>query len=376
MKIAFVLDDTLDSTDGVQQYVLLLSQWMIEQGHEVHYLVGETRRTDLENIHSLTKNIRVRFNKNRLSVPLPADQVKIRQILGQEQFDVLHVQMPYSPLLSARIIANAPASIAMVGTFHIAPHSKTVALTTKALGRLVRSSLARVDRVVSVSPVAKEFARTTFGIDSQVIPNAIDSKKWKRSSNVVLPRRRQLVFLGRLVARKGCVYFLKACKELYDEGLLASIDVVIAGDGPDRKKLKKYARDNRLNSSVKFVGFVSESEKRRLLQHAYLGVFPSTGGESFGIVLLEAMAAGSIAVAGNNPGYMSVVGRASEAVVDPHNIGQFTDTLRRFITDDKLYTTVRAEQAKLVASYDVKTVGGDILKLYEAAIQDRKLKIK
>ena len=72
MKIGLVFDDSLDSTDGVAQYVLALGDWLDDQGHEVHYLVGETHRTDLPNLHSLSRNVRVTFNGNKLGMPLPA----------------------------------------------------------------------------------------------------------------------------------------------------------------------------------------------------------------------------------------------------------------------------------------------------------------
>ena len=70
LRIGLVLDDTLDTTDGVQQYVLTLGKWLSQHGHEVHYLVGESRRDDIANIHSMARNIKVRFNRNRLSIPL------------------------------------------------------------------------------------------------------------------------------------------------------------------------------------------------------------------------------------------------------------------------------------------------------------------
>ncbi len=94
LKIGFVLDDSLDSTDGVQQYMLTMGRWLQKKGHEVHYLVGHTRRPDIANIHSLSRNITVRFNQNRMSIPLGASRRHIKQVLMREQFDVLHVQMP------------------------------------------------------------------------------------------------------------------------------------------------------------------------------------------------------------------------------------------------------------------------------------------
>ncbi len=88
LRIAYVLDDSLDGTDGVQQYVLTVSDWMRAQGHECHFLTGHTTRTDIENIHSTTKVLKVRFNKNRMATPLPANKKRLARLLNDQKFDV------------------------------------------------------------------------------------------------------------------------------------------------------------------------------------------------------------------------------------------------------------------------------------------------
>jgi phosphatidylinositol alpha-mannosyltransferase len=157
LTIGFVLDDSLDSTDGVQQYVLTLGVWLTEQGHTVHYLVGETKRTDVPNIHSLSRNVRVKFNQNRLSIPRFAPKSALRQLFQEVDFDVLHVQMPYSPMLAARVIALAPAKTAVVGTFHILPAGGLQASASRLLGVIERKSLRRFSSIVSVSEPARQF---------------------------------------------------------------------------------------------------------------------------------------------------------------------------------------------------------------------------
>ncbi len=369
MKIAFVLDDTLDSTDGVQQYVLLIGAWLLGQGHDVHYLTGQTKRTDIPNIRSLSRNIKVRFNKNRLSIPMPSSTRKLRKLLADEQFDVLHIQMPYSPLLASKIIKNAPKTTAIVGTFHIAPHTSFVSAATSWLGRLERKSLKRFDEIISVSPIAQAFALKTFKIKSSVIPNAVDTTKWMPNKKQI--KKKEIVFLGRLVPRKGCIYLLHACKELKDQKVLGDTKIIIAGDGPDRAKLEKYVKENKLSKSVSFVGYISEEHKRKLLQEAHIGVFPSTGGESFGIVLIEAMAAGSVAIAGDNDGYKGVLGSLPDSIIDPTNVEAFTKTLQRLLTEKKMYSDLHRAQAELVKQYDVNVVGDAILKTYKKAVKHK-----
>mgnify|MGYP000624982490 CR=1 FL=1 len=286
MKIGFVLDDSLDKTDGVQQYILTLGKWLKRQGHEVHYLVGHTERKDVANVHSLSRNLQVHFNQNRMSTPLPASRSDIKALLQKEKFDVLHVQLPYSPFLAGRIIKLADPGIAIIGTFHIIPFSRLEAAATKLLSLWLWRNKKKFDRIVSVSKPAAEFARKSFGIKTSVLPNVVDishyssAKPYKKYEDGIV----NLLFIGRLVERKGCMHLLKALQELHAGRSLDGVRVLIAGKGPLQPELEKYVRENHLSRNVKFLGYVSEEDKARYLRTAHIAVFPSTGGESFGIV--------------------------------------------------------------------------------------------
>lgn len=363
MKIGLVLDDTLDTSDGVQQYVLLVGDWLSQQGHNVHYLVGHTVRKDIANVHSLARNIRVRFNKNRLSVPLPASGKAIQSLLKKEQFDILHVQMPFSPFLAGKVIRYAPTDTAIVGTFHVAPHGKNVIAGTKALGVVQQKSLQRIDKVISVSEVAQQFALTTQNIQSVVIPNAINLKLWEPAAQ---PKQKyDITFVGRLVTRKGCIYLLRALKRLSELRDISGLKVVIVGDGPERSTLEEYAQDNGLSEICHFEGYVSEDEKRSILQSSKLAVFPATGGESFGIVLLEAMAAGATVLAGNNPGYTTVLGSLPSSLFVPKDDEKLANNLQDMLAEARLLKKTYIAQQELVKQYDIEIVGNAILKIYK-----------
>ena len=105
LKIGFVLDSGLDKPDGVQQYVLAVGEWLRGHGHDVHYLVGQTSRRDIQGVHSLGRSVKVRFNGNNGSIPLLARKSKLRAFVAAEHFDVLHVQVPHHPLLAQRILS-------------------------------------------------------------------------------------------------------------------------------------------------------------------------------------------------------------------------------------------------------------------------------
>lgn len=370
MKIAFVLDDTLDSQDGVQQYVLLLASWLQSRHHEVHFLVSKTARADLQHVHDISKHIRLKFNRNTVPFVLPTSPRKIADVLIKEQFDVLHVQMPYHPAFGSRVISLAPPNTAVVGTFHIAPYAAREQRLSKLLGWLQKPSIVRFDSVLSVSQPAQALLKSSFGVESAIVPNMVDVSSYKLLSTRNAASPAELVFLGRLVTRKGCQHFLQALA-LVDKPYHATI----IGDGPLRPKLEKLANELDVANKVTFAGRVSEADKRRLLSKATIACFPATGGESFGIVLLEAMAAGScIVLAGDNPGYESVMGTLPTAMIPPADHAAFAKRINQLVDDQKQADTLYIQQQKLVQQFDVQTVARRVLEVYSQAIASRKKK--
>jgi phosphatidylinositol alpha-mannosyltransferase len=377
-KIAFVLDDSLDKPDGVQQYILTLGQYLAEQGHDVHYIVGETTRTDIPNVHSMARNIKVRFNQNRMSIPLPASKKAIRELLNREEFDIIHVQMPYSPMLAGRVVnishSNKHLS-AIVGTFHIAPHSKLVHFANALLRTLVSRSLSRFDEIISVSRVAQDFAWDTFRVESAVVPNTLRLESFYDAEPFPqYAKHPTVVFMGRLVERKGCRYLLRAITLLRDQKALPDgCKVVICGTGPLGDELKAYARDNKLDNIVEFTGFVEEADKPRYLASGTVVVYPSTGGESFGIVLLEGMAAtNGVVLAGDNPGYASVMGERPEVLFNPIDVEHFAAKLQKYLANPELRQRAYEWQQQFVRKFDVPNVAEDVLVVYNQALHKRR----
>jgi phosphatidylinositol alpha-mannosyltransferase len=372
LKIGYVLDDGLDKPDGVQQYILSIGSWMQSKGHDVHYLVGATKRDDLANVHSLSHNIGVSFNGgNRLTIPLPTSRRKLRKFLKEHKFDVLHVQVPYSPMMGARVIKAALPRTAIIGTFHIAPYSALVTVGARLLGIWTRSTLRRFDKMLSVSVTAAEFARQAFKIESRILPNTIDyswfhkARPFKEYTDDTLT----ILFLGRLVPRKGCQQLLTAVADLAQRPGVPDFRVVICGRGPEEPKLRHYVTKLGLGAQVEFKGFVSEQDKPRFYASADISVFPSSGGESFGIVLLEAMASGKTAVlAGDNPGYRSVLSDKPEHLFEPADTSQLADLLERYLKDDTLRRQAQRWGAKFTKDFDTEVIGKQLLTIYRQAL--------
>ena len=377
MKIAMVLDDSIDRPDGVQQYVLTLGAFLEREGHEVHYVCSEASRTDVT-VHSLARNVGVTFNGNGLRVPLPTSRAMLRDFLERERYDVIHVQIPHSPLFAARVVDEArrvqARTVRIVGTFHILPDGLVSEYGTRALGRWQRRNLAKFDAFCAVSAPAAEFAARAFRIDAQVIPCSIDtslfatdvpaSGRADADAGSRADARLRVAFLGRLVERKGVLELIDALAAL-PAPALARLDVRIGGKGPLLERAQAAAERAGLADVVTFDGFVAEEDKPGFYAAADIAVFPATGGESFGIVLIEAMASGAgVVLGGANPGYLTVLGERPEVSVDARDTAAFAAALARLIDDAPLREELHAHQAERVRRFDVRVVGRQILALY------------
>lgn len=376
LKIAFVLDDGLDSPDGVQQYVLTLGRAMSKAGHEVHYIVGQTKRSDISNVHSLAHNIHVRFNGNRLTIPLPVSKSSIRRCLKSIDADVIHVQMPHSPFFGAKVVSSAPKSTVVIGTFHIFPYSRLARVGTRLLGIWLRRNLKRFDKFYSVSTAARDFAEESFKIETSISPNVVDIQRYRPAVPVSHTGKQivRIVYVGRLVERKGCALLLQAYSKARSIDPSIESELIVCGRGEQRELLEKYVADNNLKSCVRFEGFVTEEEKIQHMQNADIAIFPSYAGESFGIVLIEAMAAGShVVLGGDNPGYRSVMHRQPEALLDVCNMEQFAEQLALFIKDPAVRQKLHTKQQELVKEFDSEKVCGQLLKDYIIAKNHKRL---
>lgn len=374
LKIGFVLDDSLDTPDGVQQYVLALGRWLSTQGHDVHYLVGATTRHDIPNVHPLSRNVHVRFNGNNMSTPLPTSRAMIRSFLEKERFDVLHVQMPYSPFMAHRVITAAPPTTVVVGTFHVLPHSRFAFMTNWLLGRLLHTSLRRFDARFAVSEAARVFMQQTFHVDGSVLPNVVDLKRFAQAQPIAQYDDDVLtvMFLGRLVPRKGCPTLLEAARILKQRNHLPPFRILICGKGPLEAELKQYVADECLDDLVTFTGFIPEEEKASYVASADIMTFPSTGGESFGIVLIEAMASGRpVVLAADNPGYHTVLEPNLGLLFPPGDAFELAKKLTEYLRDADARKRELKWQKQYVRQFDIAVVGKRLVETYQQLLQGK-----
>ncbi|HSX16470.1 MAG TPA: glycosyltransferase family 4 protein, partial [Patescibacteria group bacterium] len=230
------------------------------------------------------------------------------------------------------------------------------------------------DAMTATSQPAQHFAKKTFHIDSEVVPLPLALDKFYNAEPFARYQfNKNIVFLGRLVERKGCQYLLKAVRRLRDDGAWPEgAKVLICGAGPLQEQLTDYVERYKIAHLVEFVGYISEEDKPRYLACADVVVYPSTGGESFGIVLLEAMASSRGAVlAGNNPGYASVMAPRPDSLFDPHDTPLLAEKLLSVLVDTKLRSDAHAWQREYVKQFDINTIGPRTVAIYEQALHKR-----
>lgn len=373
MRIGLVFDDNVDRNDGVQQYVKVLGKYFVARGHYVAYLSGQTALTDTNGspVYSLSRNMGVTFNHNRLSMPIHASSHRIAETLKKEALDIIHVMVPYSPLMSGKVIRQFSSRGPVVGTFHIMPAGLLSSFGSRLLA-LGSPGLRHFAQMVAVSHPAAQFSRSHFGVDASVLPNVVSCADFKTAPKrpVLAEGKTHIVFLGRLVRRKGCMVLLQALDLIKAQGQLDDMHVTILGDGPDRAALEQFAASRKLLSHITFHGFVSEEDKPAMLASADIAVFPSLGGESFGIVLLEAIAAGAgVVIGGNNPGYNSVLSMCGtpEALFKP-DASHLAQLLVRFGQNKSDRQRLHDKQQAAIKQFDVAVVGDRLLAMYHDAI--------
>lgn len=353
----------------------MLNDELRQLGHRVTLLVGQstTEHLDGSRVFSVARNMPVRFNGGSLSMPVISRSVEIHGLLQAGQFDVVHVQVPYSPFMGGRVITRLHPSTALIGTFHVASSHLLPRAGAFLLGAVTRRSLRRFDRMLCVSHYAERFARETFRLtETAVVPNMVQiaqvrSSAMARTSPSGNP---SIAFLGSLTRRKGPDRLIAAVALLRSR--FPNVFLTVAGEGPLRGRLEKQVRVTGLNGHVAFLGEVSESEKAQLLGSCKIACFPSRFGESFGIVLLEAIAAGAgVVLAGDNPGYAELLASCPQAICStrPQKLAHRIEELTR---DPNQRAACRSVQQELLAPYESRLVAARIVAVYREAIAQRR----
>ena len=340
MKIGLVSPYVDPLPGGVTQHVRYLYENLRLRGHDVRILTSShgLQRGSEGDVIRLGKGFSMPSNGSVGTITLSPRYVsQARERLDRERFDVLHFHEPFVPFLSLVLLRESQS--VNIGTFHAyGGWSPAYEFGSRAMGGYAD----RLHGRIAVSAAARHFIDRYFPGDYKVIPNGVDAERFRRS--VPLARwqdgTRNLLFVGRFEPRKGLLDLLKAYRILRKTGCQCRLLVV--GGGPQEREARRYVATRRL-VGVEFLGRVSDDEKTQLFRTADVFVAPATGRESFGIVLLEAMAAGAPIVASDIHGYKGVLRRGREGLlVPPHEPKQLAASISRILEDRELAARMSA----------------------------------
>ena len=334
MKIGLVTPYVYPVPGGVNQHVRFLYENLRLRGHDVRIITSShgLQRSSEGDVIRIGKGFSVPSNGSVGTITLSPRYVsQVQQVLDREHFDLLHFHEPFVPFLSLVVLRQS--SSVNIATFHAyAGFSPAMELGSKTLQGYAR----RLHGRIAVSAAARHFVDRFFPGDYKVIPNGVDIGRYQRA--VPLARWQDgtpnILFVGRLEDRKGLPHLLKAFRLVRKGGLEGRL--LIVGSGPQEREARRYVMTRGLQN-VEFLGRVSDGEKAQLFRTADIFVSPATGRESFGIVLLEAMAAGTPIVCSDIHGYKGVVQRGSQAVlVPPHDAKALAAAISELLGDAAL----------------------------------------
>ena len=374
MKIAMVTPYDLAAPGGVNRYAMDIAAWVRGQGHEVQ-LIGpaSTRDGTPPDATILGRARGVRGGGTVAPIALdPRLGSQVRRLLRRERYDVVHVHEPLMPMLSLAFLRHADTPL--LGTFHSAESAagRLYRLTGPLLRRWTRRLAART----AVSETARAVAGPALGGPCAIVPGCIDLSRFSTPApppglpDLPAPSldgraRRTILFVGRADRRKGLDDLIEAYGQLrarHDD-----LRLVVAGAAGRRGDALRARVDAAGWRDVHFAGPVSASDLPRYYGAAHVFVAPATGGEAFGLVLTEAMAAGAPVVAGDNPGYRAVVRDGRDGLlVPPHDPAALAATIERLLDDEPLRRGLIAAGRERARDFDVAAVAARFLALYEA----------
>lgn len=360
MKIGIVCPYAWDVPGGVQFHIRDLADHLIRLGHDVSVLAPADDETPLPPyVVSAGRAVPVPYNGSvaRLNFGF-LSAARVRRWLQHGAFDVIHIHEPASPSLG--LLACWAAQGPIVATFHTSnPRSRAMI----AAYPILQPALEKISARIAVSEYARRTLVEHLGGDAVVIPNGVDVDFFSSAEPKAEWQGRTIGFIGRIdEPRKGLPVLMKALPAILAE--VPDARLLVAGRGDEEEAVAALPAE--LRSRVEFLGMVSDEDKARLLRSVDLYVAPNTGGESFGIILVEAMSAAAPVLASDLDAFAQVLdqGEAGELFTN-EDADALAAAAVRLLGDPARLTELRERGTRHVRRFDWSTVGADILAVYE-----------
>ncbi|MFZ3293040.1 MAG: glycosyltransferase family 4 protein [Mycobacterium sp.] len=361
MRIGMVCPYSFDVPGGVQSHVLQLAEVMRARGQNVSVLAPASPHVSLpEYVVSAGRAVPIPYNGSVARVQFsPAVHGRVRRWLAEGEFDVLHVHEPNAPSLSMWALRVAEGPI--VATFHT---STTKSLTLSVVQGFLRPMQEKIVGRIAVSDLARRWQMEALGSDAVEIPNGVDVASFASAPLLQgYPRpSKTVLFLGRYdEPRKGMAVLLDALPALVDR--FPGLQLLIVGRG-DEDELR--AKVGGLAGHLRFLGLVDDAVKASAMRSADVYCAPNTGGESFGIVLVEAMAAGTPVVASDLHAFRRVLCEGEAGRLVPVEDGAaLAEALIAVLGNDPLAKRYAAAGKAAVRRYDWSVVASQVMQVYE-----------
>jgi phosphatidylinositol alpha-mannosyltransferase len=366
VRIGIVSPYSFDVPGGVQNHIMDLAEALLELGHEVSVLAPADDDAELPAyVVPAGRAVPLPYNGSVARISFgPISTARVRRWLKQGEFDVLHVHEPFSPSLSFLAVLSARGPV--VATFHTA---MTRSRALAGLQNFLQPVMEKITARIAVSELARKVQVEHLGGGAVEIPNGVAVRKF--ASAAPLPgwpgEGGTLGFLGRFTEpRKGFPLLRTAWVALARER--PGLRLLVAGPG-DRDELYDDI-PKELHDRVEFLGLVSEPDKARMLRSVDVYVAPNTGGESFGMILTEAMAAGATIVASDLDAFRRVLDGGRAGALFPNGDQASLTRLLGELLDDPGRRADLASCARLaVGAFDWPSVANRVLEVYATAIE-------
>ena len=368
-KIGMVCPYGWDSPGGVQTHIRELTKHLQDEGHQVSVFapVSDENRVNEDWLVNAGKPISIPVNGSVARVLFgPIASSRVKQWITQGDFDLLHLHEPAIPSLS--LLACSAATGPMVGTFHVSsPKQKAI----YAIGPILEPIVEKLTARIAVSESARQTLKDHFDTDAVVIPNGIESSQYSSAQPTIHWRNpNTLGFIGRFEEpRKGLQVLLDALPII--ARFIPDVRLLVAGPGDGDELVKDL--DVGLRNRIVFLGFLTEQEKASFLKSITVYVAPNTGGESFGIILTEALSAGTPVVASNIPAFQAVLENGDAGLLFKNEDSpDLAKVLIGLLRDEQLQQSLSSKGKLSSQKYDWQVVAEQILSVYEMAMADKR----